>query len=157
MAENNRESSIEDIDYNTRYGLYQRVLDNDTNRMLLNASDFNKAIRYIAATLLVALFTGISFQESNPAFFKAIFICSVSTIISNVSGYPFAQFSLKKHIVYAEHFFLECNRKYRHKQHPTRIFAFLLECLSVFLLIIVAFLFIFGFISNKIVIKGVQL
>lgn len=155
VAEDNRETSIEDIDPKTRYDLYQRAFDNDTNRMLLNASDFDKAIRYIAATLLVALFTGISFQESNPTFFKAIFILSISTIVINALAYPSAQYSLKKHMVYADFYFLRCDRSYRDKQHWTRTLSFILECLSVSLLIIVAFLFVFGFFTEKIVIKGV--
>ena len=68
MTEHESEDSLEEIDEETRYRLYEKSYDNDSNLISLNSSDFNKAIRYFSATLLVLLFTGIDFQASSPTF-----------------------------------------------------------------------------------------
>ena len=155
MAEHDSENHIEETDEEKRYRLYDKSVDQDSNLISLNNSDFNKAIRYIAATLLVVLFSGVSFQDSNPTFFNWIFILSVSTIISNLLAYPFSLHSLKQHIMYAERYFLARDHTYRFKQHWTNGISIFFEYLSVFLLGVVAFLLVFGFLTNRIIIKGV--
>ena len=156
MAEHNSENSIDEIEEQERYRLYEKAYDNDSNLIAVNSSDFNKAIRYFSATLLVLLFTGINFAESNPAFFKTVFVLCFLTFMSNLLAYPFSQCSLKKHRVYAEYYFLDRNHKYRHKQHWTNTVSFSLECLSVVLFTIVVGLLIYGFFTNTISIKGIQ-
>ncbi len=156
MVEQNSENFLEETEYQERYRLYEKAYDNDSNLISLNSSDFNKAIRYFSATLLVLLFTGINFQDSNPTFFKAVFILGFLTFVSNLLAYPFSQCSLKKHRVYAEYYFLQRDHSYRHKQHWTSTASFFLECLSVILFTVVVSLLIFGFFANTIIIKGVQ-
>ena len=156
MTEHESEDSLEEIDEETRYRLYEKSYDNDSNLISLNSSDFNKAIRYFSATLLVLLFTGINFQESSPTFLKAVFVFCFLTFISNLLAYPFSQYALKKHRVYAEYYFLQRNHCYRHKQHWTNTVSFILESLSVILFVIVVSLLIFGFFANTIIIKGFQ-
>ena len=74
MAEHNSEDSIAKIDYGTRYRLYEKSYDNDSNLIALNSTEFNKAIRYFGGMLLGALLAGFSYQNSNPAFFNAVWI-----------------------------------------------------------------------------------
>lgn len=156
MVEHEPEDPSEEIDEETRYQLYEKAYDNDSNLISVNSSDFNKAIRYFAATLLVLLFTGINFQESHATSFKAVFLLCFLTFISNLLAYPFSQYALKKHRVYAEYYFLERDHRYRHKQHWTNTMSFFLECLSVVLFTIVVLLLIFGFFAKTIIIKGIQ-
>lgn len=156
MKEHEPEDSFVEIDEETRYRLYEKSYDNDLNLMSLNSSDFNKAIRYFAATLLVLLFTGIDFQESSSTFFKAVFVCCFLTFISNLLAYPCSQYALKKHRVYAEYYFLQRDHSYRHKQHWTNTVSFILECASVILFTIVVLILIFGFFAKTIIIKGIQ-
>lgn len=52
MVEHEPEDSPEEIDEETRYRLYEKAYDNDSNLISINSSDFNKAIRYFAATLI---------------------------------------------------------------------------------------------------------
>ena len=155
MAEHTPEDSIAKIDYDTRYRLYERSYDNDSNLIALNSTEFNKAIRYFGGMLLGALLAGFNYQNSNPTYFNAVWILSGLAVIMNISAYPFSQLSLKIHRDnYAERYYLQCDHHYRHKQHWTYYVSFGLECISMACFIGAMFIFGRGFLTDNIIIKG---
>ena len=155
MAEHDSENYIKKIDYQTRYRLYEKSYDNDSNLIALNSTEVNKAIRYFGGMLLGALLAAFSYQNSNPIWFNAIWILSGSAIIANVVAYPFSQLSLKIHRDdYAERYYLQCNHAYRHEKHRTYYVSLVLEYLSMGFFIGAMLLFALGFLTHNIIIKG---
>ena len=155
MAEHNSEDSIAKIDYGTRYRLYEKSYDNDSNLIALNSTEFNKAIRYFGGMLLGALLAGFSYQNSNPAFFNAVWIFSGLAVIMNIAAYPFSQQSVKIHRDnYAERYYLQCDHRYRHEKHWTYYVSFGLECASMLFFIGAMLIFGRGFLTDNIIIKG---
>lgn len=155
MAERTPEDSIKKIDYDTRYRLYERSYDSDSNLIALNSTEFNKAVRYFGGMLLGALLAGFNYHNSNPTYFNAVWILSGLAVVLNVAAYPFSQRSLKIHRDhYAERYYLQCDHHYRHKQHWTYYVAFGLECASVVCFIVAMFIFGRGFLTDNIIIKG---
>ena len=154
MTNDDLKNNDEENDYQMRRRLYEETYANNSNLITLNNSEFNTAIRYFIPTLLIVLFTGISFKNSNSIFFKAILIMCFSTIITNMLTYPFASYSLKKNNEYSELYYLKSNRKFRYKEHWTGKISFLLEVLSTILLIVSLTTFIIGFFNKNLIIKG---
>lgn len=157
MTEHETEKTTEEIDRQTRYRLYEKAYEKDSDLITQNSSDFNNAIRYFTGTLLVILFTAVNTDASNSSFFKAVIILCVITIVSNLLAHPFTQYSAKKHRdVYGDLYFLQDDHSYRFKQHWTHTGSFILECISTVSFILVAYLLTHGFISKDIIIKGVS-
>ena len=155
MAERTPEDSIAKIDYDTRYRLYEKSYDNDSNLIALNSTEFNKAIRYFGGMLLGALLAGFNYQNSDPTFFNTVWILSGLAVIMNISAYPFSQLSLKIHRDnYAERYYLQCDHQYRHEKHWTYYVSFGLECLSMVCFIGAMLTFGRGFLTGNIIIKG---
>lgn len=157
MTENETENTTEDNDYQERYSLYKEIYKEDSNLIAVNSSDFNNAIRYFTATLLIILFTGIDSDASNTSLFKTVFILCVVTIVSNLLAYPFTQYSVRIHRdVYADLYCLQDDRSYRFKKHWTYYFSFTFEVTSTVLFICVAIILTYGFLTANIIIKGVS-